>query len=186
MAINTYFQNIANAIRTKTGSAGLITPAEMPDEILNIPAGGCLTPLYEDLDGFWVTSDGSSLYAQDSVVNRNDIYLIEKAGHYILFKGGSNNGNRFRAGIFNTNMGTYPLPTSQTLIESGGLAFYSEDSADQNGFSIRFNDNPINNPASVRNITSAYIGKYLTITKNNTGDLNNKIYVLRLEDLIED
>ena len=40
MAINTYFQNIANAIRTKTGSAGLITPAEMPDEILNIPAGG--------------------------------------------------------------------------------------------------------------------------------------------------
>ena len=40
MAINSYFQNIANAIRTKSGGSGLITPANMPQEILNIPAGG--------------------------------------------------------------------------------------------------------------------------------------------------
>lgn len=39
MAINTYFINIADAIREK-GGAGTITPAAMPQAILDLPSGG--------------------------------------------------------------------------------------------------------------------------------------------------
>jgi hypothetical protein len=40
MAINTLFQNIADAIREKAGTSGLLTPAQMPSAIANIPSGG--------------------------------------------------------------------------------------------------------------------------------------------------
>lgn len=39
MAINTLFQNIADAIREKTGSAGSLTPAQMPGAIRSINTG---------------------------------------------------------------------------------------------------------------------------------------------------
>lgn len=40
MSIRTYFENIADAIREKTGEAVTYTPEEMPDAIRNISGGG--------------------------------------------------------------------------------------------------------------------------------------------------
>lgn len=40
MSIRTYFENIADAIRTKVGNQNVLTPAQMPQAILNIPSGG--------------------------------------------------------------------------------------------------------------------------------------------------
>lgn len=54
MAINTYFQNIATAIREKTGAPGLITPAQMPDVIRSISGGGGDWAFMDD-----VTAEGS-------------------------------------------------------------------------------------------------------------------------------
>jgi hypothetical protein len=39
MAINTYFKNIADAIREKTGGSAFITPGQMPGEIRSISTG---------------------------------------------------------------------------------------------------------------------------------------------------
>lgn len=40
MAINKYFEDIADAIRERAGTSGSITPAGMPSAILAIPGGG--------------------------------------------------------------------------------------------------------------------------------------------------
>ena len=40
MAINTLFENIADAIRERAGTSGTITPAQMPQAIADIPGGG--------------------------------------------------------------------------------------------------------------------------------------------------
>ena len=51
--LGTLFQDIADAIRTKTGSADTMKPAEFPEEIANIPVGGGA------LSGEWVSAKGS-------------------------------------------------------------------------------------------------------------------------------
>lgn len=68
MAINTLFKNIADAIRAKTGSAGTLTPAQMPGAIANIQTGG-----YEAFH-IWTkdASGNAQMYAQ--------------AGHYDFTK----------------------------------------------------------------------------------------------------
>ena len=40
MSIRTYFENIALAIKEKNPNVVTVTPAQMPDAILNIPSGG--------------------------------------------------------------------------------------------------------------------------------------------------
>ncbi len=40
MAIETYFENIADAIRERGGTSAALTPAAMPQAILDIPGGG--------------------------------------------------------------------------------------------------------------------------------------------------
>lgn len=80
MAINTYFQNIANAIRTKTGSAGLITPAEMPDEILNIPAGDSGVDLTSiNFIGFVITAQRS----YDSYIQVCNVRFLDSSDNMI-------------------------------------------------------------------------------------------------------
>lgn len=72
MAINTYFKNIADAIRTKTGGTGLITPANMPDEILNVQTGvSPIEPYYRNFKGYYIA--GSS-YINDGNVNNNSFF----------------------------------------------------------------------------------------------------------------
>lgn len=44
MAIETYFEDIADAIRERGGTAATLTPAAMPQAILDIPGGGGDTP----------------------------------------------------------------------------------------------------------------------------------------------
>ena len=69
MAINTYFKNIADAIREKTGGSALITPGQMPGEIRNIPTGGVIDDHNITFVGFYGTSRRSNtqdIYAQIS------------------------------------------------------------------------------------------------------------------------
>lgn len=47
MAINQYFENIADAIRERAGTSGTITPAGMPQAIRDIPGGGGGGLLYD-------------------------------------------------------------------------------------------------------------------------------------------
>lgn len=80
MAINTYFKNIADAIRTKTGGSSLITPANMPDEILNIISGGDfeeITPFSVDFKNGYNTRNGFT-YSENSNY-RSDIFLLNSA-----------------------------------------------------------------------------------------------------------
>lgn len=59
MAIETYFKNIADAIREKTGGSAVITPGNMPLEILSI-AGGLepLSPLHEHYQNGYINMGG--------------------------------------------------------------------------------------------------------------------------------
>ena len=102
MAINTYFQNIANAIRTKTGSAGLITPADMPDEILNIPTGSNIleTPLHTEVRNGYI-ENGNFYYG----INTYNSYIFQNlsAGKYIVVRNGGNIYARLRLAYFNND-----------------------------------------------------------------------------------
>lgn len=40
MAIESYFEDIADAIRERGGTSATLTPAQMPQAILDIPGGG--------------------------------------------------------------------------------------------------------------------------------------------------
>jgi hypothetical protein len=40
MAIESYFEDIADAIRERGGTSATLTPAAMPQAILDIPGGG--------------------------------------------------------------------------------------------------------------------------------------------------
>lgn len=40
MAIESYFEDIADAIRERGGTSALLTPTAMPQAILDIPGGG--------------------------------------------------------------------------------------------------------------------------------------------------
>jgi len=40
MTIESYFEDIADAIRERGGTSATLTPAEMPQAILDIPGGG--------------------------------------------------------------------------------------------------------------------------------------------------
>lgn len=44
MAIETYFEDIADAIRERGGTSATLTPAQMPQAILDIPGGGGARP----------------------------------------------------------------------------------------------------------------------------------------------
>ena len=104
MAINTYFQNIANAIRTKTGSAGLITPAEMPDEILNIPAGATflIEPEHTEVHNGYLNTTGYFYYGIDLTYN-SYIYKNIPAGKYLIIRNGGNNNAKLRVAKFNSD-----------------------------------------------------------------------------------
>ena len=44
MAIESYFEDIADAIRERGGTSATLTPAAMPQAILDIPGGGGVRP----------------------------------------------------------------------------------------------------------------------------------------------
>lgn len=49
MAIETYFEDIADAIRERGGTSAALTPAAMPQAILDIPGGGDIDLNYRSI-----------------------------------------------------------------------------------------------------------------------------------------
>ena len=100
MAINTYFKNIANAIREKTGGSAFITPGQMPQEILNIPAGGMewIEPLHEHFKGGYL--DGNRFYKSTVTNGNSSIYYLNVSETTYFFFANDNNTNRMRINEF--------------------------------------------------------------------------------------
>lgn len=117
MAINTYFKNIADAIREKTGGSALITPGQMPGEVRNIVTGSAavIKPLHADIaNGWYVASSGDFYRDADpaTYVNyRLDMYPIQRNHRYIVGLG-TPVGGRFRVSRCNHDFFTDPDVTS--------------------------------------------------------------------------
>jgi len=89
MAINTYFKNIADAIREKTGGSALITPGQMPEEIRSITTGGSGIDLSAvDYIAFIVRA----LRVEQSYIQLCKIELTDQNDNIIPFASGKNCG----------------------------------------------------------------------------------------------
>ena len=169
MAINTYFKNIADAIRTKTGGSGLITPAEMPQIIQDIRVSGLIEPLHFDLlNNTYV--DPVGLCASANNVCPIDVYEIENGKRYFIYLG-STIGNRFRAGLFSTDPAIY-----------NGLDYtpnYAITNPNQNIDTGNYYNNPV--PFAYIMFQNTSNSRYLAVQKDNVGTLNIKTYLTKVE-----
>ena len=118
MSIRQTFTDIANAIREKTGSTGLLYPSEMAQNILDIPQGGGEDNLPAFIDGTANFEDYASsirnasairpyLFMNDTTVVNANFPKVEKIGSYAF-------GNC-------TNLQTANFPKCSQL---GSSAFY--------------------------------------------------------------
>lgn len=168
MAINTYFKNIADAIREKTGGSAFITPGQMPREIRNIVTGSAavIKPLHADIaEGWYITTTGDFYRDVDSstwVNYRLDMFPIQRNHRYIVGLGNPASG-RFRVSRCNHDFFTEPNVTSPVT-----------------GSNVTYNNNP-----------SAYINfsfttdtdiPYLYIYKSSTGE-NVFSYLIDITEL---
>lgn len=168
MAINTYFKNIADAIRTKTGGSGLITPAEMPQIIQDIRVSGLIEPLHFDLlNNTYIATD---LYANATNDVPLDVYEIENGKRYFLYLGDVI-GNRFRVSLFDTDPAIY----NGLNYTSGSVVIRTRQGINTGDYS----NNPI--PFAYIMFQNTSNSNYLAIEKNNTGTLNIKTYLLKME-----
>ena len=167
MAINTYFKNIADAIREKTGGSAFITPGQMPDEILNIPSGGVewIEPLHTGVTSGYLNDSG--IWIKNENANRNvSIYNVEDlTNEKLLIIKDAVSGTRyiFRTALFRND----PFYATGNISELSNFVY----SSFQYEFSMLENE-------SVSNIW-----KYLVVY---TGDnsLTHKHYVCKKSDLL--
>ena len=118
MAIETYFKNIADAIREKAGTSGLITPAQMSQAIADIPSGGSsplITPLAVNVRAY-IDSSGNYIPQAANSDYRTDIYAVTPGKKYILYFG-EITSNPNRLGQYTTN------PLNATGALSGYLRY---------------------------------------------------------------
>lgn len=107
MAIETYFKNIADAIREKAGTSGLITPAQMPQAIADIPTGGSggglVEPIFYGLSYGYVDGNSNAFYSDTNKLNSMSCYNIKAGDKIILCSPADNNvnKNRCRTGFYN-------------------------------------------------------------------------------------
>lgn len=94
MAIDTFFKNIADAIRAKAGTSGTLTPSQMPQAIADIPTGGGGIPIMEPLHFDVHASTYAQYYYPNDKNAYSDIYYLEDNHKYILFKIANSNRNR--------------------------------------------------------------------------------------------
>lgn len=169
MAINTYFKNIADAIRTKTGGSGLITPANMPDEILNIVTGSPadVKPLHTDMNiGWFVTTDGEFRRDADSSTWSNyrmDMYPIHNNHNYLIGLG-SVVGGRFR--VSRTGIDLYTNPDTQSPFD-GSRVYYNDSPA---RYLYYFFNNSTGNP-------------YLYIYKSSSAQNGIKTFLFDMDEI---
>lgn len=114
MGIRTYFENIADAIRQKTGTQDTYTPEEMPDAIVNIPSGGGLPTITED-EWDELTTEEKRSYGLIGVISSNSGFqrgFIYNGTDYIEFSFLANFGNG-KSGNYNYN---YEIPKNGTYL----------------------------------------------------------------------
>lgn len=121
MAINTYFKNIADTIREKTGGSALITPGQMPQAIRDIISGGggLITPEFTDMNGGYVDASGNWIVYGGAI--KNDVYHVEDTSKNYLLTYNNNQPERFRLGCFANNVwSSNKQGVLPTIINSSG------------------------------------------------------------------
>lgn len=101
MAIETCFKNIADAIREKAGTSGLITPAQMPQAIADIPSGA---NNYSQIEAriskvsYGYIGNNGFFYSNPTRETSLSLYSIVANRKYLLFQpiGALDNMNRNR------------------------------------------------------------------------------------------
>lgn len=102
MAIESYFEDIADAIRERGGTSATLTPAAMPQAILDIPGGGGsgvpeITPVYKGFSYSYI----SNFNYQGYTVKENYIMIFDVANvTALLFFKLDTLSNRFQATYF--------------------------------------------------------------------------------------
>ena len=127
MAIDTYFQNIADAIRQKSGTSGLLTPAQMPQAILDIPSGGGgHVPYTPSFAGFSYAGMNNGVFTEYNASGKSVlVYELNTAGAYVLVPAVSP-GRMIRAGVFYNK--TYSdFEYYITHAGTNGTPIYTED-----------------------------------------------------------
>lgn len=164
MAINTYFKNIANAIREKTGGSALITPGQMPNEILNIISGTKpLEPLHTGFNEGYI--DGVYYYPSHNDTYNSYIYDISNYSKLlVLCKYNDMQTARFRVSAFPVDL------------------YYNYDSSRNDGYSYEINNTPQQYMALV--INTVLPAKPYLIVYLGPNALTNEITVYNLGDLI--
>lgn len=107
-----YIEDIADAIRTKTGGSDTYTVSEMAQAIEDIPSGGGgtptkLTPTYTDFTGGYIDRNSGNWTAQVSANNLNDEYVVS-TGHLYIVALDDNTGTRFAVSQFSVDIGASP------------------------------------------------------------------------------
>lgn len=131
MAINTYFKNIADAIRTKTEDSGLITPAEMPQTIINLPKGAkWLTPLHTGVKNGYVGQNGNYVLGSQNTYNIYVYDLSDYVGQvvFIFKKTLTGTLNRFRISEYATD------PANATQDITSSVNSQTDDTTYENSF----------------------------------------------------
>lgn len=169
MAIKTYFQNIADAIRTKGGTSVLLTPAEMPQAIADLPSGGGIeveSPLAFDVLNYTYIN-GANLYAYNQNNNPFDVYELETGAQYLLCLGATK-GNRFRVAFFGENIAEYDGRNynSGATITSGVQIINTNDPT---AFSV------VSFKAYQGNVY-----KYIGVQKSNVGTTGIRTYLINM------
>lgn len=121
MGINTYFKNIADAIREKTGGSALITPGQMPQAIRDIVSGGggLIIPIFTDMGGGYVDAYGNWIVYGGAI--KNDVYYVEDTSKNYLLTYNNNQPERFRYGCFADNVwSSNKQGVLPTIINSSG------------------------------------------------------------------
>lgn len=163
MAINTYFKNIADAIREKTGGSAFITPGQMPGEIRSISTGGLsgATLLHKNIQNAYMNSNYYYISGggEGSLI---DIYQIEPKKRYIVFLGPTYS-NKFKVYSFTQD------PYSFTSNRAASSSYANMDTA-----------------SAYRTIefTSASNEPYLAIYKTNNGTIV-PTYCVTYDELID-
>lgn len=168
MAINTYFKNIADAIREKTGGSAFITPGQMPGEIRSIITGSDanIQALHRDINtGWYIGTEGDFYRKSDPATWHNyrmDMYPISADHNYIIGLGAIA-GARFRAS--RTNVDLYTNPDTASPLQ-GSNVYYNDSPAPYLYYYFR-----------------SYSNTYLYIYKSSTAQDNIKTFVFDMDKI---
>lgn len=165
MAIETYFEDIADAIRERGGTSATLTPAAMPQAILDIPGGGggdtyYKNPVYQGLSYCYAAS--GSLTRTSNKTNYISVYPAVVNQQFLIAKK-DNLGNRFQAVFFSgaTYEDIIPYienPGSGTVI-SGGSNISTINNSNPAGFYYKVSSVFSNGIVVIRTSTDSTVSK---------------------------